>query len=208
MGIQPESVRSLELLHTREVFVTSRAESLQDLNARAFASGGADGLVTQDPGCILGLTVADCMPIYLYDAETQAFGLLHSGWKGTGILRQALSVMGKAFSTRPENVHVILGPAISSCCYRVQADRAFQFQKEFGPGSVIVKQHGSGEPEYSLDLVAANKKLARELSIASVSVIGECTCCSSDFGSFRRQNTQVSGEGAFSRNLALIGYFP
>lgn len=208
IGIHPGSVRSLELLHTREVLVTSRAESVRDMNARALAAGGADGLVTQDSGCILGLTVADCMPIYLFDAETKAFGLLHSGWKGTGILKNALFVMEQAFGTKPENLHVILGPAIGSCCYRVQAERALQFQKEFGNEAVIRREHEGGEPEYSLDLIAANKKIARELAIASVSVIGECTCCSSDFGSYRRQNSQGNGEGNFSRNLALIGYFP
>lgn len=208
MRIQPTAIRSLELLHTRTVLVTSRSESLRELNARALSVGGADGLVSQDAGCILGLTVADCMPIYLFDAETKAFGLLHSGWKGTGILREALLVMEKAFGTRIENIHSIFGPAIGSCCYRVLAERALQFQKEFGLESIIVKQHESGEPEYYLDLIAANKKIARELAITSVTVVNECTCCSSDFGSYRRQNTQPSGEGDFSRNLALIGYFP
>lgn len=209
VGINAERIRSLELLHTRTVLVTASSESPEDLHKRAQMAGGADGLVTQDPACILGLTVADCMPIYLFDSKSKAFGLLHSGWKGTGILHEALNVMSKAFDTAPENVQAVLGPAIGSCCYRVPAERAFQFQNEFGTESIIEKLNTEGGPEYFLDLLAANRDIAKKLNIRSLTEINECTCCSPDFGSFRRQTMQsAAGQGHFSRNLALIGYFP
>ena len=31
----------------------------------------------------LSLSVADCVPVCMFDPETQNFALIHSGWKGT-----------------------------------------------------------------------------------------------------------------------------
>jgi YfiH family protein len=75
---------------------------------------GVDGLVTNQPGCVLAIYVADCGPIWLADKETGAIGLLHSGKKGTegNILAKGLETMERAFGSRPENITVVLGPCI------------------------------------------------------------------------------------------------
>ena len=99
---------------------------------------GVDGLVTAEPGQVLGIYVADCGPIYLADQQTGAIGLLHSGKKGTElrILQEGLKRMSELYGTRPEDVVGVLGPCIRPPHYDIDfaADIVSQ-AKEAGVGS-------------------------------------------------------------------------
>lgn len=83
--------------------------------------GGVDGLVTDQPGEVLGIYVADCGPIWMADRRTGAVGLLHSGKKGTegNILQSGLQRMAKAFGTQARDVVAVLGPCIRPPHYEV-----------------------------------------------------------------------------------------
>lgn len=95
---------------------------------------GVDGLLTADPGELLGIYVADCGAIWLADRGSGAVGLLHSGKKGTelGILTEAVGRMEREFGSRPADLVVVLGPCIRPPDYEVdfaaeiarQAERA------------------------------------------------------------------------------------
>jgi YfiH family protein len=159
----------------------------------------ADGLVapgTLAKGSALVITVADCMPIFMYDMVSGAFGLLHSGWRGTGILAVAIREMASRFGTSPEDLSVYLGPGIGSCCYTVDEERARGFADEFGESSVVWDM---GRPR--LDLAEANKGLARRLGVGRLASMDVCTSCDPRFGSYRRE-----GHGSFTRMAAVIGH--
>ncbi|OYV07173.1 MAG: hypothetical protein CFE26_02395 [Verrucomicrobiales bacterium VVV1] len=95
---------------------------------------GVDGLVTNTPGIVLAIYVADCGPIWLADPKTGAIGLLHSGKKGTegNILQAGLETMAREFGSRVSDVVVALGPCIRPPHYEIdfaaeigrQAERA------------------------------------------------------------------------------------
>jgi len=194
-------VLSLELRHTRRVVVVRDPEEAGALHAKAESSGGADGILCSDSFYVPVLTVADCMSIWLFDAEHTVFGLLHSGWKGTGILSEAVHAMEKDFGSKPADISVILGPSIGSCCYSVSEERAAAFRKEFGESAAISHSDG-GERHYNLDLRAANLGLSERLGIGKLLNVDLCTACSEGLGSFRRQGPQ-----AFTRMAAFCGYF-
>lgn len=82
---------------------------------------GVDGLITCEPGEILGIYVADCGAIWLADRGSGAVGMLHSGKKGTelGILTEAIRQMGDRFGTRPADLLVVLGPCIRPPDYEI-----------------------------------------------------------------------------------------
>lgn len=83
--------------------------------------GDVDGLVTNVPGVMLGIYVADCGAVYLLDEKNQAIGLVHSGKKGTEaeITRVALEKMAAEYGTKAEDVVVVLAPCIRPPAYDV-----------------------------------------------------------------------------------------
>lgn len=224
LGIDPGRVLSLPLGHTRRIVVLEDAVrrdsgTLREaLRADLEAYGPADGIIlhpncsmpdlSSGPGALSlpdslpAVTVADCMPIWLYDAGSGAFGVLHSGWKGTGILEVAVRTMIKRFGAEPSGIAAILGPSIGACCYEVPEERAMVFEKEFGRDSVVRRERPDGMLSFRLDLGAANLGLASRLCLGTVIDARRCTACSADLGSYRRQ-----GSTSFTRMLALCGYF-
>jgi len=189
-GFDPDAAASADLIHSRTVLEATEPSS------RGGREG--DGLVTGGAGPVrsIVMTVADCMPIFVFDRGSGAFGLLHSGWKGTGILAEAVRLMRRLYGSRPESLSVTFGPCIGPCCYVVDEDRARAFEAEFGAAAV---DRPDGRPR--LNLVAANRALADSLGIVEPTVAGGCTCCDGRYGSFRRQ-----GPAAFTRMAVAIGY--
>ena len=78
-----------------------------------------DGHATTAPGLLLGITTADCVPVYVVDPENRAVAVLHAGWRGAaaGVLEQGLEVLGERVGTDAARVHLHLGPAICGRCY-------------------------------------------------------------------------------------------
>jgi YfiH family protein len=197
LGIDAGRVAACRQSHSRRV-------------ALAGADGGggiydADGLAASG-AVVLSVTVADCLPVYLFDTRTKAFALCHSGWKGTGIAREALRLMRTRYGSRARDVAAVLGPCIQSCCYRVDAERAACFQREFGglageypAGMPVVEQKSAdGGTAYFLDMQAANAKLLFDEGVRSITRRPECTFSGAQYGSFRREGT------AFTKMMALL----
>ncbi len=155
----------------------------------------ADGLSCGKAGLLLTVTVADCIPIFIADRRGGAYAIVHSGWKGTGILMDALGLMRREYGSRPEDLSVTIGPGIGACCYSVPKERWDAFRREFGPASASV-----AEGSFRLDLRRANVDLLRKAGVSDLAVVEDCTACSPGLGSFRRQ-----GPESFTRMLAFIG---
>jgi YfiH family protein len=187
LSIDQASVFALTQVHSQRVLV------LDGQTPSEVAAMEADGMVTARPDAVLTVTVADCLPVFLADQVTGAFGLLHSGWKGTGIVNAALQSMAAAFGTDPRDVSVTIGPGIGPCCYRVPEERAASFSERFGADAVT--RGTDGAPR--LDLRAANVTLLRAAGVKEIAVADDCTCCSPFLSSFRRQ-----GADAFTLMLA------
>lgn len=195
LSIDSERVAGIELRHSRTVALVDSIEELSAL--KASSPSGFDGIVTRNRRLVPSVTVADCMPIWIYCPHCRAFGILHSGWKGTGILAEAAHAMERSYGCKPGDMHVILGPAIGACCYRVDRERAVLFSAEFGSDTVRVERKGHKEA-FFLDMRTANLHIAQRLGICKLTTIDACTACSEHYGSYRRQ-----GALHFTRMLAL-----
>lgn len=190
LGLGEERVFGLRQVHSQKVVVVDEQQP-EDL-----AGTEADGMITDRPDAVLSATVADCLPIFLLDTVNGAFGLVHSGWKGTGIVVNALRAMGDRYGTLTPNVVATIGPGIGPCCYRVPEERADSFARQFGASTVVRDQNGMP----SLDLREANLALLRDAGAEVTAVVEDCTSCSEALGSFRRQ-----GPEGYSLMLACIG---
>ncbi len=108
-GLDPVSLATAEQVHGGEVAVAVRPGS----------HAGADALVTNVPGLVLGIYVADCAAVYLADRRGRAVGLVHSGRAGTAanITGAAIARMRDEFGVDPADVAVHLGPCIRPPLY-------------------------------------------------------------------------------------------
>ena len=66
---------------------------------------GFDALVTDIKEVFVAVSVADCTPVLLFDAENQVVAAVHAGWRGTvdGIVYKTLETMQDHFGTQPEH---------------------------------------------------------------------------------------------------------
>lgn len=183
-GIEPGRVLAVELVHSRTVLFPSGPEELRGVQA--------DGIIVEPGPWVPTVTVADCMPIWIRHEPSGAYGILHSGWQGTGILEEAVRGLGDRFGALPSEIDAVLGPAIGPCCYRVPEERAEYFRSSFGPEAARLEGGA-----WRLDLGAANLGIARNLGLRSVTRILGCTSCEPDLGSFRRE-----GPERFTRMVA------
>ena len=174
-GGQKQAV-PLELIHSKIVY--EAREACDTLNKRG------DGIVTQNPSLVPVVTAADCVPLYFYDAGTGAFGAAHSGWKGTGIAAQVVSMMKEKYGSDPRDILAAIGPHIHDCCYLVDKERAKYFADNFGSDTV---QEAGGL--YRLSLLRANINVLLEASVLEENIVAakNCTACEERFGSFRRE---------------------
>lgn len=92
-----------------------------------------DGLITQERGIVLCTFFADCVPLFFVDPVRRAIGLSHSGWRGTvqKIGKKTVEEMGRAFGTKPEDIHAAIGPSICQDCYEVSEDVIGEFRRAF-----------------------------------------------------------------------------
>ncbi len=193
----------------------------------ADAAPQGDALITREPGVLLVVQTADCVPILLADPKRRAIAAIHSGWRGTvrRIAAKALGRMQMEFSTKPEDVIVALGPGIGQSCYEVGTEVAAEFQAQFpnarewfeGPFDRLADSdndpnwlpwltmkppgHAPPPPRVHLDLIAANRGILEQAGIPArnISSSGLCTACRSDlFFSFRKERTT-------GRMMAAIG---
>lgn len=80
-----------------------------------------DGIISASRDLLIGIYVADCGAIYLADPVSGAFGVLHSGKKGSelGIAAEGIRLMSEHFGTKPENIRVQLAPCIRPPAYEI-----------------------------------------------------------------------------------------
>ncbi len=77
-----------------------------------------DALVTDIPGKLLAIQVADCQPVLLYDPQKHVIANVHSGWRGSigDIIGKTIKVMEEKFGCRRRDIFAGIGPSLGPCC--------------------------------------------------------------------------------------------
>ncbi len=146
-----------------------------------------DGVFTKEKGVVLTLKTADCIPILYADIKNNMIGVTHNGWRGTlkQISRNMIEKMVEHGAKRNQIV-VILGPGINSCCYDIKEERYYQFLEELESDyDAFLIRKG----KRFLNLYKLNVELLRLAGIENnkIDFFPFCTVCQKDrFFSFRR----------------------
>jgi len=183
----------------------------------------ADASITGQPGLLLAVQTADCVPILLVDPRNRAVASVHAGWRGTlqRIVTKAIGRMQMQFGTKPADLLAAIGPAIGGCCYEVGTEIAAAFAAQFPNAADFFDDLRTGdEPnplewmnmmppghqpppkKVLLDLRKANRAQLIEAGLAGKNIfVNElCTGCRTDLlFSYRKEGPQ-SG-----RMMSVIG---
>jgi YfiH family protein len=119
----------------------------------------ADALVTADPGVVLAILAADCVPIALLDPQARVLGCVHAGWRGTVARAAAAAVTAMIkLGARPERIVAGIGPAIAADRYQVGPEVEDAATRAFGQ-ETVTRPDGPGH--WLFDLPAANRIVLR-----------------------------------------------
>lgn len=155
-----------------------------------------DALISNKPGVFLAITVADCLPVFLFDPVTSSVAAVHIGWRGSKlrILGKALRAMADEFGVKAGDLISFMGPSARVCCYEVGGEVAVGFPENVLRRSTSARVH--------LDLMQFNRNILLEAGVreTNIEVLHYCTICNGDlFHSYRREGKE-SG-----RMMGVIG---
>lgn len=184
-----------------------------------------DGLITNTPGILIAVKIADCMPIIAVDTVQRAVGVFHAGWRGTAqrTVEKGIGEMRRQFRSDPKNIRVAIGPGIGVCCYQVGEEVIERFRSQFAYADELFEEvfdshalhvrypllflnqrapgHGDSAKVPHLDLLKANTQQAIDAGVPekNIEALNLCTGCRTDiFFSHRKEH--VTG-----RMMAAVG---
>lgn len=195
-GIAPEALVTVRQVHGSDILVID--EPNEDYGH--FLGVEADAVITNQPGVMIGVCVADCAPVLLLDPEKQVVAAVHAGWQGTvqKLASKAVEGMRSMFGCDPKRLMAVIGPCIGKCCYEVDAPVRQAFNQSGIPFDSFADQAGEGK--WRLDLSAANRGLliTAGLEEESVQISGMCVSCHRElFFSYRRDGGETGRQMGF-----------
>jgi polyphenol oxidase len=186
----------------------------------------ADGVITDEPGLLLAVQVADCIPVLIADKKKRVVGAFHAGWRGTAkrIVETGIGRMRLEFGCKPQDLIAAIGPGIGQCCYAVGDEVISEFRSQFAYADELFRDvydadpvrqkypmlfltqrapgHSEIGPQTHLDLVEANRRqlLDAGLKTKAIAVIGGCTSCDRELFYSHR-----GSQGHAGRMMGVIG---
>jgi hypothetical protein len=215
---------TLKQIHSSNVLRVGAADAASGERGGEPCQG--DGLMTGEPGVLLAIQTADCIPVLVADVKKKAVAAFHAGWRGTvkRIVESGVGQMRVAYRSRPEDLIAAIGPGIGACCYAVGEEVRSEFSSQFAYAPELFHEvsdhepirekypmlfltarapgHSNLGPSLHLDLMEANRRQLVDAGVRAeaITVIGDCTRCQNNrYFSYRAE------QGFTGRMLSVIG---
>lgn len=206
VGFSYESMVLTAYAHSAEICLVDGAD-----RGKGFGNGQlptCDGLLSADPALTMVTLHADCMPVFLYDTEAKAGGVLHAGWKGT-MLRIGERAVGRLCSElrgRPERVLAAVGPAICKGHFEVDLPVAEDFRSAFGDLRGLDAlpwldyREDTGKYHIDLPMIMAVQLMMAGVPGENITLSELCTYSNGeDYYSYRRDGGNCGSMAGFMR---------
>lgn len=193
----PDKLVTVQQVHGSDILVIDE----QNDDVSHFLGIESDAIITNQHGIMIGVCVADCAPILLYDHEKKVVAAVHAGWQGTAnkLVAKTVKAMESLFDCKPENLQAAIGPCIGQCCYEVDTPVKKAFEESGFDWDCYAKQVEG--LHWKLDLNVANRDLMihNRVPEANIQCADMCVCCQRElFFSYRRD------EGETGRQMGFI----
>ena len=146
----------------------------------ASATPTGDALVTREPGTVLMVRVADCVPVLLADPEAGVVAAVHAGRPGmvAGVVPAAVAAMRSAGAS---DLHAWVGPHVCGACYEVPEEMRAE-------ASAAVPE-AYAETSWGTPALDIGAGVRAQLAAAGVVTVdaSRCTIEDEDLYSYRRQ---------------------
>ena len=188
-----------------------------------------DGLITAEPGLLLAIQTADCIPVLVADRKRRVAAAFHAGWRGTvkRIVEMGVGRMRLEFGSRPDDLIAAIGPGIGACCYAIGEEVLSEFESQFTYARELFHEifdsdpvrtkypmlfltkcapgHSPIGPSLHLDLMEANRRqlLDAGLKPRAIKAVGGCTSCQPQLFFSHR-----ASRGHAGRMMSVIGVRP
>lgn len=190
-------------VHGDGVRIITTADQMDDICGKVDYE--ADALITALPGVALMVTVADCVPILLYDPVRRVVAAVHSGWRGTaeGVVTRTVERMVDVFNCRPDNILAAIGPSIGPEHFETHEDVPNAMMVSLAtPVLQFIQIKDNGK--FSVDLKGINRLRLEQagLSPEHIAVSTDCTACDGEkYWSHRKMG---DNRGAMAAAIQLL----
>lgn len=199
LGADIEKISQLLSIKKENVYlpIQKHTDKVLVLNSY-FVPEIADAVVTQRKGILIGVQIADCVPILLFDRRRLVIGAVHAGWRGTAaqIVKKTITVMVEHFNSSPGDIIMALGPSIKGNCYHVDIEVKDAVCKATGNGEYYIQKDG----KHCVDLSSANmiQAMSSGIPVENIWNSTECTYCNPDnYFSYRYSKEYNGSQGGF-----------
>ncbi|MFF7396875.1 peptidoglycan editing factor PgeF [Achromobacter sp. NPDC008082] len=147
-----------------------------------------DASVTTQPGRVLAVMVADCLPVVITDSKGLVLGAAHAGWRGLsgGVLENTLAAM-RAKAPQAEGWRAWVGPGIGPQHFEVGQDVLDAFTADDPATARYFTPRPGLSGKWLADLAGLADFRLRRAGVQEVALSGLCTVSASDrFFSYRR----------------------
>lgn len=174
-------------------------------NATGAPLPAADALWTTEPGQVLAVPVADCLPVLMSTLDGRAVAAVHAGWRGlaAGVLEAQLGAWKAELGCPADRICVWLGPCIGPRHFEVGPEVLDALGGPTATGSrFVARRRPDGQMRWLADLAGLARDRLQACGVSAVSGGAWCTFeDSARFFSFRR-------EGVTGRMAGLVWIRP
>ena len=181
LGLSGKDVVSAKLVHGDNIEIISNENKKQFIPQ-------TDGLITNQKGVFLSITIADCLPVVVFDPQKEVISLLHCGWKGLGkkIIKKAVKKMEDRFDSNLGWLTASIGPGISDCHFEVKKDVLKKFKSY---PEAITKR--SSKSFIDLKMIARCQLEKAGVKSENIEISPICTFCQAEtYFSYRKDKSK------------------
>ncbi len=169
--------------------------------------GAWDALMTNQPGIMVTVRTADCVPVLLHDPVRRIVAAVHAGWRGAvaGIVPNTIAAMAGRFGGTAARLRMAIGPSAGACCYEVDEPVLSKLRNAYPDWQQVIEEQTSQTALLDLRELIRRQALVSGLEEHNIAIANACTMCHPNlFFSYRREgvvkSTMVSGIALLPRS--------
>lgn len=182
VGYAPGTLYDVDQVHGRSVRLVGVGDDPADVRRDQ-----ADAVVATTPGVAIGVKVADCVPLLLFDRGTRRAAAIHAGWRGVvaGVVEAGVGALLALPEVRGDGLCAAIFPHIGRCCFEVGEDVAAALLAVSPDPDVV--DRARLKPHVDLAALITAKLARLGVERERIDAVQGCTRCEPErFFSYRR----------------------